>query len=170
MPQELTNGRAARPRPLKAEQLLSKVIRPLYKLKGRLKKINDPALPEIVKQIEAMEHVLWELRHRRELAEAIAADKGEISWIVFHPRGRTIFDLNKIVTRTPRTIHVKNEYWTQRDEVRLADIRSIDSDLEKELHREPLDLAKFAEHARLVDESYRKYLARGGPEAEKEAA
>lgn len=172
MPQELIAPKkpARRPRPLKAEQLWQNAIRPMIKLRERLAKTQDPALGEMVKQLEAMERLLWKLRERRELEEAQAADRGEVCWSVIHPRGRHFLDGRRVVVRTPRTITVDGEYWTIPARTVVEGLASIWTDLDKDLHREPLDLAKFDEHARYVDESYRKFLAKGGPEADKEAA
>jgi len=173
MPQELTAPKkpARRPRPLKAEQIWQNAIRPMIKLRERLAKIQDPALGEMVKQLQAMETLLWKLRQRRGLGEAQAKDRGEVCWMVFHPRGRGIFELGTKVTRTPNTILKKDEFFTIPDDPpAVAAPSDVWTDLERELHHKPLDLAKFDEHARYVDESYRKFLARGGPEADKEAA
>lgn len=157
------------PRPLKAEQLWPKVLSPLCKLRDRWKKLNDPAMAEPLKQLEAMERCFWNLRQQRELAEAQAADKGEICWTVIHPRGPHFLYGRRRAIRTPRTITIDGEYWTIPGTPVINGLGSIWQDLEKEWHREPLDLAKFAAHAAKVDESYRKFLAKGGPEQEEAA-
>jgi len=161
--------RPRRARPLTSKQIWPVAIRPIVRARDKIKKAaaGDPALPEIVKQLDAMVSVLFDLLNRRQLAEAQAQDRGEICWTVIHPRDHTIFGANKIVTRTPHSIRVKNEYFTIPDSpARVVDPRNVWTDLEKEWHRAPLDLAVFNKHAAYVDNSYRRFLAKGGPEKE----
>lgn len=159
-------------RALKSHQIWPKALRPLIRARDQIAKLaqSDPAFPEIQRQLDAMVSVLFGLQKRRALAEAQAKDRGVVLWTVFHPRGRTIFDLQRIVTRTPNTLAVKNEYVTIPDAApKVREESDVWVDLEKELARDGFDLAKFREHARCVDESYRKFLANGGPERKEPA-
>lgn len=163
-----TSRKPKRPRPLTSKQIYPRVIKPLSRLRSAVAKVaeGDQAFVEIQKQLDAMASVLWKLHDRRELQEAQAQDRGEVSWTIFHPRGRFIFDLQRVAIRTPRTIKIIGEYCSIPDSPARLASKSVEAEFEKEMERTPFDLAKFREHAAFVDASYRKYLQRGGPEEE----
>jgi hypothetical protein len=101
---------------------------------------------------------------KRELAQAERNDKGIVLWEVFYPRTETplssgIFDLQKVITRTPRRVLEKNAYWTMKAEWRLA-IGDPWKELDQALHQQPYDPAKLRQYAADVDEAIRRHKRR----------
>lgn len=159
---------------LTSKQLLMQVSRPVRLLIQRMEKLarKDPALADIVSQLKPVQAAVWAMQDTRELAEAQALDAGEVCWQVFRPSGGfSIFDQVQVVTRTPRTVHVLHEYFSLPDAPpRLAPHQDPWAHLDKELHKEPLDLVKFRAHAAKVDAAYKRWLSQGGPEKQEVAA
>lgn len=161
-----------RPRPLKADQLWAGYLKPLSAMRVRMDKLAgaDPEMAAIAKEVDEVRRKLWALRDKRKLAENQAKDRGVVCWTVFHPSGRSIWERQKVVIRTPHTIVTQHEFLTIKDrDPQTASPDDVLKDLERELHRHPLDeagLKAFREHAAYVDESWRKFKARGGPEQE----
>jgi hypothetical protein len=157
-------------------ELFSRYERPLLKLldQARVEKSGDYALAELEPLLLKAYQMISGCREQRQLQEAERADKGQILWQVFHPRTKTplamsIFDGQKIVTRTPNRRHVEGEYTTIKSQWR-PDSSDPWLDLHRELHGyapKPFDLVRFRQYARDVDECWRRHQER---ERAKEAA
>jgi len=150
----------------------------LMKLLSSLEKAekNDGGLRGLTSKAREMYNESRKLADERLLAEAKRRDGNDVCWELFFPRTKTplgvgMFDVQKVVTRTPERVFTAGEFFTIKDEWRLAQF-GIYPDLDRAWHREPFDLEQFRRYQRDLEVSLRRYYSKEGIYVgwEKEAA
>jgi len=154
---------AKRRRAVSGEQVYSRYLKGLFRLRETLRKDGevDYELGPIQKLIDEASTKLWALRDKRLMKQAVRKDKGVVCWEVFHPRSEKpldvgFFDTQRHVVRTPNRVFEEGTYVTIKAEWRVA---SGDpwTELDRELHRVPFDLGKFEQFHRDLRESLRRH-------------